>query len=107
MLWMGWEGWRGDTTCCRVDRLSLARSYHPGYSPLNSSDPSTRNEISLIHPLTHHGQTSEYTALRDSPPALLKRIVKVPSDACGAVTVRSTLIGGGRSIFAETSASMI
>ena len=54
-----------------------------------------RTCISLIHPLTHHGQISEYIASR-SMSALLRMVtVKIPSIARGEVTVRCTTMGGG------------
>jgi hypothetical protein len=54
-----------------------------------------RTCISLIQPLTHHGQISEYIASR-SMSALLRMVtVNIPSIARGEVTVRCTTMGGG------------
>jgi hypothetical protein len=67
--------------------------YHSGGLPWIL--PSIRTCISLIHPLTHHGQISEYIASRSMSALLRIVMVKIPSIARGEVTVRCTKMGGG------------
>lgn len=78
--------------CCRARRLESALD---NLRSLPWTWPSTRTCISLIQPLTHHGQISEYIASRSMSALFRIVIVKIPSMARGEVTVRCTTMGGG------------